>query len=67
MNPLWPQLAALEEVLLDPPREPVSTLTEVKARSTSLEPHWGQGGLFPAEYSDMDIRTSKGKLQYWHL
>lgn len=66
VNPVGPQLEA-EEERPDPARDPVRTLTEVKLRSTSSEPHWGQAGLFPFAYSDMDIRISKGKLQYWHL
>jgi len=66
VKPVGPQLEA-EDALPEPALDPVRTLTEVKLRSTSSEPHWGQGGLFPFPYSDMDIRTSKGKLQYWHL
>ena len=32
---------------------------EMNARSTSSDPHSGQAGFLPSEYSDMDIRTSK--------
>lgn len=67
VKPPCPQLGAGPPAPPEPALEPVRTLTEVKLRSTSDEPHWGHSGLLPSEYSDMDIRTSNGKLQYWHL
>jgi hypothetical protein len=43
----------------------VITLTEVKARVTSPEPHFSQTGFAPSEYAVMDIRTSKRASQAW--
>lgn len=67
VKPPGPQLEGLDAPLPEPALDPVSTLTDVKLLSTSWDPHWGQSGLSPFEYSDMDMRISKGKLQYWHL
>lgn len=67
VKPPGPQLEPLDDPLSEPALDPVRTLTDVKLLSTSCDPHWGQSGLFPFEYSDMDMRISKGKLQYWHL
>jgi hypothetical protein len=64
VNPLCPQPEELVEA--EPPlRDPVTTLTEVKLRSASVDPHWGQLGFEPSEYADMDILFSKGCPQSW--
>ncbi len=63
MKPLPPQ---------HPPPEPelewlpAMTFTAVNARSTFCEPHSGQVRPSPAEYADMDSRTSKVVPHSWH-
>ena len=65
VKPSRPQGGALgpldaEEPLL---QEPVITFTALKRRSACVEPQEGHSGFAPSEYSDMDIRTSKGDSQ----
>jgi len=48
------------------PREPVSTFTVAKPRSTFAEPQEEHDGFEPAEYAEIDMRTSKRWPQSWH-
>jgi len=41
------------------------TFTAVNARSTFREPHWGHERPSPAEYAEMDSRTSKVLPHSW--
>jgi len=47
------------------PREPVSTFTVVKPRRTFAEPQEEQDGFAPAEYAEIDMRTSKRWPHSW--
>ena len=46
-----------------PPQEPVITFTALRRRSAFVEAQEGHTGFAPSEYSDMDIRISKGDSQ----
>jgi hypothetical protein len=46
-----------------PPPEPVITFTALKLRSAFVDLQAGHSGFAPSEYSDMDIRISKGDPQ----
>jgi len=63
VNPPVPH-PALPPTLAEP-REPVSTFTVVKPRSTFAEPQEEQAGFAPAEYTEIDMRTSKRWPQSW--
>jgi hypothetical protein len=59
VNPVCPQLPPPLGAGFDPVLDPTKTLTEEKLLSALPDPHSGQSGRFPSEYSDMDMRTSK--------
>jgi hypothetical protein len=65
VNPECPQPGGLAEAE-PPPRDPVRTLTELKLRSASVDPHSGQVGVTPSAYADMDILFSKGCPHFRH-
>jgi hypothetical protein len=54
VNPDRPQLAG-EGTL---PDERVTTFTAPNFRTTSFDPHSGQGGSKPSEYADIEARIS---------
>jgi hypothetical protein len=61
VKPLWPHP---DEAIGRPePRPAVNTLTAVKARETSVEPHASHAAFAPSEYAAMDILTSKRSPQ----
>lgn len=57
-----------EEVLFpEPERLPVMTPQPVMRRSTFCEPHAGHRLPSPAEYADIESRTSYGAPQSWQV
>ena len=49
---------------LPEPRELVSTVTEERLRSVSLDPQSGQWGFNPAEYSEILARITNAVSQF---
>jgi hypothetical protein len=50
-----------------PEWEPAITFTDVKVRSTFVEPQVGQARPPPSAYADMERRTSKEAPQSWQM
>ncbi len=54
------------ERALPPEWDPAMTFTDVKVRSTFVEPQVGQARPCPSAYADMERRSSKEAPQSWH-